>query len=316
MPAMTRSLDPLHPSTLLAGWLTGLTAVLLSPLVAAAGQGLGAMLGGCGWIGITVPLHRQVWALVNEPTLNFASTGLASAYWLGSMVLPGLLGLGVVRFLPRPRTVASELLTAHLAWNLTLLTLCWIPLLDLEDGHLVRFLELHDLPRPLLFLPSLGALAGALLAALHLLSFARAARPTGGRLYRLGAVFLQLLPPTLAYLAASVLLQGGIPVRAALAVAVPVLGALGLAWSGFPRPWVFTIEGPSAATALRFGAGILVAGALLWGAGRPVEFGGVTGLLWGSPGPYNNVRTWVRPVSLVPRSTGDVGSAEDGAGDS
>ena len=64
---------------------------------------LGALLGGCGWIGISTPLHRQVWALVNQPALNFASLPRGLGYWLGSLALPLLIVvgrlLGPIRFI-------------------------------------------------------------------------------------------------------------------------------------------------------------------------------------------------------------------------
>ncbi len=297
---MAVSLDPLRPANLVAGWLAGLLAALSTPLVAAAGQGIGALLGGCGWIGITVPLDRQVWALVNEPTLDFAASGAAWGYWLGSLVLPALLGLAAIPLVPRPRTVAAELLMVHLAWNLTLVGLCWIPLLEPDDGHLVRFLQFRHLPPELVYLPAAGAVVGCLAATLRVLALARAAGPGAGRPARLAVVLFHLAPPTILYGAVGVALGGSLPLRALFAALVPVLAALGLAWSGFPRPWVFSLEPPTPGTVVRCAAGILVAGALLWAAGRPVEHGGRAGLLWGAPGAHDNIRAWVRPVPLLP----------------
>ena len=53
---------------LLYGLLAAVAAFPGALLVAVAGQGIGALLGGCGWIGVSTPVDRQVWALVNQPT--------------------------------------------------------------------------------------------------------------------------------------------------------------------------------------------------------------------------------------------------------
>jgi len=69
MPWMRREIDVMDAKGLLYGLLAAVAAFPGALLVAVAGQGIGALLGGCGWIGVSTPLDRQVWALVNQPTL-------------------------------------------------------------------------------------------------------------------------------------------------------------------------------------------------------------------------------------------------------
>ncbi|HHQ49412.1 MAG TPA: hypothetical protein ENK19_11090, partial [Acidobacteria bacterium] len=182
---MQRDMDPLAPHNLLLGWIAAIAAVPLTVVMAVIGQGLGAAAGGCAWIGVTLPLQTQPWALVNEPTLNFASTPAANLYWLGALILPGILAFAVVPFVPRSKTVWADLAAVQIAFGMAVGGLGWLPLLDLTDGHLARWLDLHDLPRQLLAVPSLLGAVAALPLIIRLLSFDRAAHRAPSALRRI-----------------------------------------------------------------------------------------------------------------------------------
>jgi hypothetical protein len=128
-------------------WLTAAIAAPLALIGAVLGQAAGALVGGCHWIGFTVPLDRQIWALVNQPVLNFSSLPDASGYWLGSMLLPLVTGAAVIGFLPRARSLVAELGSVQVAWAMSAISVAWLPLLDPTDGHLARYLALNNRPR-------------------------------------------------------------------------------------------------------------------------------------------------------------------------
>ena len=107
MAGMRKDLDTLSPRVLPLGWLLAASASLLAVVTAAVGQGVSAWIGGCHWIGVSLPLGRQVWALVNQPSLAFATSGAAFGYWLGSTLLPFFLALGLVTVFPRMTAPAS-----------------------------------------------------------------------------------------------------------------------------------------------------------------------------------------------------------------
>ncbi len=73
MPAMQTEPRATSPLVVAVSWLAASVALPFALIGASLGQGLGALIGGCHWIGVTLPLDRQVWALVNQPVLNFAA---------------------------------------------------------------------------------------------------------------------------------------------------------------------------------------------------------------------------------------------------
>ena len=81
---MVREHDVMAPKIVLFSLVAAAGALAGALLVAILGQGLGGLIGGCGWIGISSPLDRQVWALMNQPTLNFSTLLRSLGYWAGS----------------------------------------------------------------------------------------------------------------------------------------------------------------------------------------------------------------------------------------
>jgi len=267
-------------------------------LLAAAGQGLGATLAGCRWLGVAVPLDRQVWALVEEPVVRFAALARAWPYWLGSLLLPAAVAGLAIPLLPRPRSLAAELATLQAAWAAAVAALAVEPLLDRTDGHLVRFLQFRGLdPRLAWGVPALAAVLAAP-AALRLLALAREGRPRPTRAQRVGVVLLHLAAPAAAW-AATVALAGGAPARpAAAAAGGPVAVALALAWRGFPPRLPHRFRPPSWRSAVAASLAAAAAWAAVAVAGRPLPDGRRAGVLWAETGPRNNVRPWIAARTL------------------
>ena len=257
------------------------------------------MLGGCRWIGLATPLDHQVWALVNQPTLAFAAQSRAYGYWLGAPIALLVVALLMVPFIPRPQTMPAELLAIQVAWFAAVVGLAWIPLVDLEDGHLARWLFLHRRPDWLVFVPTaVGGLA-ALVPPFRLLALLADTRRAAGRLTRLGAVALHLVLPVAAWVGLVRLVCGRFLVEPMIALAVGPALALGLAWVGLPRPHVFPLAPVSPAALVRlFAVAVLLCG-LVGFAGRPLPDGRRSGLLWARPSDTNNIRPWIDPVPLL-----------------
>lgn len=304
---MARSRSLLAPQHLALSLLAALAAYPGALLVAAAGQGLGATLGGCSWIGLCLPVNRQVWALVNEPTMAFAYSASATGYWLGSLILPLAVAVLAVPLLPRRRSLAAEIVTVQLAWACAAVDMAMLPVLDPAGGHLARWLQLHDRPSALLWAaPVLGA-AAALAAAYRLLSADREAVAHPTRRRRLGVVAAHLAAPAALWLAAVSTARGALPQEAAAAMALPVLAALVLAWAAVPSRLAHRLEHPSGGSWM----GLVLAAALVWAlvavAGRPLPGGRNAALLWGRPLATNNIRDWMQPAAppWVPLSRGE-----------
>ncbi len=300
--------DPLRPSAVLLGWLAAALAAPVTLLLAALGQGVGAVLGGSSWIGVSTPWTRPPWALVNQPTIDFAASSAALGYWFGSTaVLLAVAGLGA-SLLPRPRTLAAEVAVVQLSWSAAFIGGCWLPLLDPDDGHPGRWLALHGLPTQLTWgVAGVAALAAAPVA-VHLLRLVRGARHHAGRGARLAAVTVHLVVPAAAFLALQRLLAGELRAAPALAVALPAVVALVLAWARYPRPHGRPLEPVSAGSFLRLVAALAVAVTLVAVAGRPLPGGSAAGLLWGVPDPLNNIRPWIdaaTPAEQVSGVSGD-----------
>ncbi|MBD3872686.1 MAG: hypothetical protein IFK91_07200, partial [Acidobacteria bacterium] len=180
------------PSVVAISWTAAIAAFPLALVLAVLGQGLGALVGGCQWIGASLPLDRQVWALVNQPVLNFASLPSAGGYWLGSLMVPLIVAALVIPLFLRSNSMIVEVSVIQLAWGAAVVAVAWLPLLDQGDGHLARWLDLHDLPPTLVWLaPALAAGAG-LLPTLRLLELARRRQKDTGRAYRVVLVVFHL----------------------------------------------------------------------------------------------------------------------------
>ncbi len=293
MPAVVRSSDVAAPLGVGFGWLVALATIPGSLLIAVVGQGVGAVLGGCRWIGLSAPLDRQVWALVNQPALNFASEPRAIGYWLGSLAVPLLVGLGAVHLLPRPRTVAAELWSLHAAWGAIAVAVAWLPLLDPTDGHLARWLALGGLPPSLAWLAPITAAVAAFPPTLRLLALARAVRPHTGRGFRLALVGLHLAVPCAMWAGLAWWLRGAPAVTPMVAMLVPLAVAGAIAWFGYPAAFVHRLEPLSRGSWFRATVAAVLVATLLLAGGRALPAGRRAGLVWADPAPTNNVRPWI-----------------------
>jgi hypothetical protein len=302
MPHMLRTIDPGAPAGVVFGWLAAALALPAALLLAALGQGAGAAAGGCGWIGVTLPVGRPVWALVNQPTLDFASRPAAVGYWFGSLLLPLLLALTPVPLLPRPRSLGRGLLAVAVAWAAAV-SVAWLPLLDRDDSHLARWLALSDLPPALIWVGSALAALAAAPVTLRLLKLARGARPHLGRRRRVLLVIAHLVVPCAAWVGLAAVLAGPGTLPAAAGMGPPVAVAIAVAWFLYPAPPGRPARELEAASYLWLLAAVVLLAGLLWIAGRPLAGGRWAGALWGRPGTFNNIRPWVeaRPLPWLTR---------------
>jgi hypothetical protein len=286
------------PSSVALSWLAAAACYPTALVAAAVGQGLGAIVGGCTWIGISLPVDRQVWALVNQPVLNFAALPAAAGYWWGSWLLPLVAAGLAISSRPRSRSWTAELVLLQGAWSAVLVAGAWLPLIEPGDGHLARWLDLHGLPTGLVWsAPAVAALVG-LLPGIRTLELARRRSRDLRRLGRLTVIGVHLVAPAVLWAAACSLVRGEIPGTACLAGAAPVVAVVLLAWFRFPEPDVKRLRPPTARGILLLSVCSLLALGSVWIVGRPVAEGRRAGLLWGTPSSFNNIRTWIaaRPL--------------------
>jgi len=290
-------------SVIAISWLGASAALPFALISAAIGQGLGALIGGCHWIGVALPLDRQIWALVNQPLLNFASLPRAGGYWLGSMLLPLVFAVTIIGFLPRARSLVTQLGCIQISWAMSLVALAVLPVLDSEDGHLARFLTLHGWPTALVWLSPVFAAGAALLPTLRLLQLARRRRPDIRRSYRLLVVAIHLGVPAVGWLGLVSLVRGSVLMPAIIAAAVPMIAGLAFAWFRYPAPYVRPLEMPKAGEIVGLALAAVIFAASVWVAGRPLAGGQSAGILWGTAQSSNNVRGWIEPWSIRGRPT-------------
>jgi hypothetical protein len=298
MPEVDIRVDARSLPAVLFSWLAGVLAIPLSLLIAVIGQGAGAYLGDCGWIGLSLPLDRQVWALVNQPVMNFASTAAAVPYWLGSLILPLMLAATLVPFIPRARSLAGELFMVQLAFVLAVVGGAWLPLLDPKDGHLVRLLGFRFLPDGLVWLAPVAAAATVALPALRLLAVARVATPHLSRAQRVWIVFIHLTPPVAAWMVLVSVLRGDPPQAPVLAGSALVVVALVVAWAGYPARYARPLEELTGAAFTSAAVVLTLLVGLWFFAGRPLPDEQRAGLLWAHGSDFNNIRQWIRPNEL------------------
>lgn len=305
MPTMHRDLDVMAPKGVLFGLLAAALSFPGTLLAAVFGQGLGAILGGCSWIGVSTPLDHPVWALVNQPTLHFSGLASATGYWWASWLVPVAIAIGALPFLPRARTLAAELFLLHAAWAAAVVGVAWLPLLDPVDGHLGRWLALHHLPGRLLWIAPLVALPAAFGVTIRLLSLLRMVRQHSGRGLRMATVGIHLVLPAAIWAGVVALFHGAPLVMATLAISLPVATALLVAWKGYPPGFAHRLAELGMASFGRLAVALVIVIALVWMAGRPLTGGLRAGILWAHPGSYNNVRPWIDPIPVLWGAHGD-----------
>ena len=298
MTSMQPGDDPIRLRGLLASWMAAVCGHVAGLLLAVLGQALGAVLGGCQWIGMSLPAHRQVWALVNEPAPHFAAQPAATGYWLGSVILPLLVALTAVPLLPRARSVTAELATLQLAWGAAVVGGAWLPLVEPSSSHLVSWLGFRRLPDVLVLVAPAVAVVAVVAPTLRLLAVARNRRRETRRLERVAIVLIHLVGPSAAWVGAGTVLGGGVPAGAAMAVLVTAAVSLPVAWIGYPPALVHRVEGIRGRRVLWLAALAFVLAGLVWATGRPLAGGRVAGILWRSPDAYDNIRSWIEPADL------------------
>jgi hypothetical protein len=305
MPAVETEPGIASAPVIAVSWLGASAALPFALVGAVSGQGIGALIGRCHWIGVTLPLDRQVWALVNQPVLNFASLPSAAGYWLGSILLPLVVAVTIISFLPQARSWVTQLGCIQISWAMSLVAVAMLPLLDSEDGHLARFLALHGAPPSLVWLSPACAAGAALLPTSRLLQLARRRHPDIRRSYRLLVVAIHLGVPTAGWVGLVSLARGSVPIPAIFAAAATPIAALAFAWSRYPSPYVRPLEGPKAGEITGLAIAAVLLAAIVWVAGRPLTGGQSAGILWGTAQSSNNIRPWIKPWSV----TGDTATA-------
>ncbi len=284
---------------LVPSWALSVLWSALAIVVIAVSQALGASAAGCDWIGICVPIHRQPWALVNQPGIAFASTAEAHPYWLASSVVPLVIALVLAPLAPRARSVTAELNVLLASWWLAVVALAWVPMLDPSDGHLVRWLTLHDRSPLLVWIVPAASGVVAALPALHLLGLVHRSVPTLRRRHRLAIVGAHLWLPTAAWVCVASMAAGTVPSRAAAAVIIPLVVATAVAWLGYPRRRPDRLDPASFGGVVTVLVAALVAWSVLAIAGRPLAGGRVAGVQWSVADRHNNVRSWIEPWRIV-----------------
>jgi len=301
MPAMQQMSNPLAPKALLSCGLAAIASYPGALLLAACSQALGAMAGGCQWIGLSLSPHRPVWALVNQPTLDFASRSSALGYWLGSLVGPLAVVLATVALLPRPRWLSAEIAIVQFGWILAVISGAWLPLLEPPNGHLGIYLKLSRAPGELLWLAPILTSVVAAIPTLRLLALLRAGHPRASRLTRMITVVLYFGLPLVGWFFVVTSFRATLPTHAMAATLCPLLVGIIIAWYGHPSGLVHNLRNVG-----WMGVASAVASVgLFWGivgwAGEPIDEKRAMGVVWATPSSFNNIRDWVEAVSLRDR---------------
>lgn len=304
-------------SSIFFSWIAAPAAAFAALLATVIGQGLGSLPGGCRWIGITMAVDHQPWALLNQPNLAYSGRPIALGYWFGGIILCLLIGLLAVRLLPRPRKLGWELFTLQLAWMSLAVGVCWLPLLDAWDGHVSHYLRLQAAsPAWVWLFPIVGGWA-ALIPTVRLLALLRSADRTASGFKRCLCVMAHFGLPTMAWMVFGLILQLPLLQAAAtpdsipglelllreywpplIGALLPLLAALILAATAYPRPWSSPMEGLSGGQFVAAILCLMLSGGLFLVAGAPIGNGQSRGLLWGQPNSRNNLRSWVAPIQL------------------
>lgn len=304
---------PLSARVILLSWATAAGIWPLLWWLLAAAQGLGTTAAGGSFIGLAVPLARQPWALVNQPTGAFSATMAAlPAYWLAPALFALALAVAGPLIGPAPPSWWGELIVFHLAMAAAALGLGFAPALGIDDGPARGLLTFWQVP-PALFMAvaaCLGAL-GATFAVVRLSGFLWAAPGGPTRRRRLLVALVHGMMPGVAWLVVAWLAGWGLPVVASVLLVLVVLAPLAFAWTRIPHS---ALARPSRPGAVKLGLTLIAGGAVLVlaaAAGGP-ESGRVRGFVWREPGMTNNVRSaivvhrvWLpRPVTRPRPSQG------------
>lgn len=274
----------------------GLAAVAwpLAWLLLAVAQGLGVLLGGGSFIGVSLPLGQYPWALVNQPNVAFASSRAGLwGYWLAPSLVALALAIGLPVLAPTGRRWGGELLVNHLALAFAVLGLGWAPPLGLGDGP-ARGLDRFFGVSPVAFLGAC-ALAGAVAAPLAVLRLGSGlwhVPQSLTRARRLAVVAIHALGPAISWLGLSVLLGWRTGPRPMMTTGAVLGGAVIAAWLWVPRAGIIRREAPGTGRIVAAGILGLVVLALALGAGAP-SGRAPRALLWSKPSATNNIRvTW------------------------
>ena len=77
------------------------------------------------------------------------------------------------------------------------------------------------------------------------------------------------------------------------------MGAIGVAWMGFPPAYPWPLERPATAAVLRAMVAAALGVTVLWCTGRPIDDGRAAGVLWRTPTGRNNIRSWISPTAVA-----------------
>lgn len=295
----TMSSSPLSGRVVLLSLALAAVTWPLAWLLLAVAQGLGVLLAGGSFIGVSLPLGQHPWALVNQPSVAFASSRAALwGYWLAPALAALALAVLLPLLVPTGRRWGGELVVTHLALALAVLGLGWAPPLGLGDGPargLERFFDIS----PLAVMGGC-ALAGAVAAPLSILRLSGSlwhVPHSLTRARRLAVVAVHGLGPAAGWLALSFLLgwrTGSVPVITTGAV---LLGAVLAAWLWVPRAAITRRDAPSSGRIVAaWLVGLVVLALALW-AGTPAGRA-PRALLWSKPNATNNIRVDWKVVPL------------------
>lgn len=262
-------------------------------------QGLGVVLQGGEWIGVSLAWGQHPWALVNQPHVGFAATrGALVGYWLAPM-MAGLLLAVLPALLLSGQGWTGELLVLQTAMAGALLVLGWAPGLGLEDGPAAGLARFWRLPPWLL--PLAGAIAGGV--AIHvpttrLCAFLWHSSPGPTRRRRVFTVLLHGTLPALLWIVAVASAGWPLPGHALAGLGVVALGSMLAAWVWLPRSPLRPRALPGWPGWLALAViSLVLAGVSGWAGSA--SGGKARALVWGHPGMTNNVR----PAMVVTRLT-------------
>ncbi|MEE4271278.1 MAG: hypothetical protein V2I67_06375, partial [Thermoanaerobaculales bacterium] len=192
-------------------------------------------------------------------------------------------------------SLTRQLVAVQGAWVALVIGASWQVLLDSDHGHVARWLGFRNLPDELRWVAVGAAVAAAVPVALRLLSLARISRHHMSRAHRLGLVALHLLPVPAAWAGVVTTVAPAVPIEAWVALSVPHLTAILVAWFGYPAPPTYAIT----AASLRSGFVLAVVAGLTWAAffvaGRPLPSANAAAIQWSHATATNNIREWMQP---------------------